>query len=192
MTSMNIYSKEQIDAKAAAILPATTGATAGQVLGLDANLEPAWISGGAPAPILKDLINTTITLSGSKTTFASGVYIGMLDSTTSQTTTYDVGGYRITSRFPHFYKYPTSSSGKNLYQASNQITTITNWLNTNLNQIENGRYRILLSPQLHLGDGYLADWTYTVNNGVFTKQLNTMTNDGFLDHANIVGIIKIN
>jgi len=59
MPTVGFYSKEQVDDKVAAILPPTTGASEGQVLGLDANLEPAWINGGGGGP------STTINLSDS-------------------------------------------------------------------------------------------------------------------------------
>lgn len=42
MTSVNVYSTQQADDVLDAVLPDTTGATAGQVLTLDANLQPVW------------------------------------------------------------------------------------------------------------------------------------------------------
>jgi hypothetical protein len=42
MATVNIYSNAQVDAKLAAVLPSTSGATAGQVLTLDTNLHPIW------------------------------------------------------------------------------------------------------------------------------------------------------
>jgi len=42
MTTVKFYDKGQTEAVFASILPDTTGATAGQVLTLNANLEPIW------------------------------------------------------------------------------------------------------------------------------------------------------
>lgn len=44
VNTINIYTKEQVDAKASSVLPSTTGASQGQVLGLDSNLQPTWMS----------------------------------------------------------------------------------------------------------------------------------------------------
>jgi len=42
MTSIDLYTKDAVDQIFESILPSTSGASEGQVLKLDANLEPYW------------------------------------------------------------------------------------------------------------------------------------------------------
>ena len=80
MAKINIYSKEQLDAKLDSTVPPTAGASAGSVLMLDANKNPVWSS-------VERLVALSITLAngavGATVTATNGTdtYSGTTDST---------------------------------------------------------------------------------------------------------------
>jgi len=184
MTTINVYDKDQVDAKAAAVLPDTSGASEGQVLGLDANLEPAWIDVSAD-PVEINVINARPSVTPAKTMtgykiitynyYSPGNY-------SSNQKVYAGGKIWIIRRgalSTTYYSTPHTFYYSEVSDISNDA--LISYLNTYFNQLDDGTYdmtfgagsQIITSPSTQFDNiNNNSNTPFTIR---FTKSGNSFT-----------------